>query len=113
MTPPSPPREIRPSERVLELDHAIRNALAKMDAETARDLTVRFCTLLPALAAPAGGDPTGRIRQALDMLATQRELAEAQQEQIRGELGELARQRQLVVGQRTSPPQRQQRSFLA
>jgi hypothetical protein len=113
MTPLSPPRESRPSEQALELDHAIRNALVEKDGEIALNLTVRFCALLPAFAEPADAEQTAQSRQALDMLASQRELAEAQREQLRGELGELARQRQLVAGQRPSQPPRPQRSFLA
>lgn len=113
MTLPPPLREGSLSERGLELDHAIRSALAEKDGEAARDLTVRFCALLPSFLEPAGAEQAALRRRAIDMLASQRELAEAQQEHIRGELGALARQRHLVEGQRSSHPPRPKRSFTA
>jgi hypothetical protein len=100
-------------ERVLELDHAIRSALAENDGETARDLIARFFALLPAFMKPDGAEQPGLGNLVIDMLQTQREQAEALQERVRAKLNELARQRCLVEGQRTSRPPRSQRSFIA
>ncbi len=113
MTSHPPRRDRRLSERVWELDHAIRSALAEQDGETARDLTDRFCALFPALLESAGDRQPALGRRALDLLATQREGAEAQREHIRGELAALARQRHLVEGQRSSRPPQPPRSFTA
>lgn len=100
------------SQQLLELDYAIRQAIEGDDGDMVRDLTGRYMDVLRMLISPERDNWAAIARQAADMLFRQREMAEGKQDEIRGELASVERQRKLMEGQRAPSAIPVSRSFL-